>query len=51
MLTNDELQRLKRYVDLAPYMDDECRNKLLETIRKLKVAELNRLSLSRQCKP
>ena len=39
MLTNDELQRLKRYVDLATYMDEELRDKLLETIRKLKVAE------------
>jgi len=39
MLTNDELQRLRRYVDLVPYMNDEYRDKLLETIRKLKVAE------------
>jgi|SRR5215471_19955823 hypothetical protein len=39
MLTNDELQRLRRYVDLVPYMSEELRDKLLETIRKLKVAE------------
>ena len=39
MLTNSDLQKLKRYVDLAPYMTTEQRQALLECIRKLKAIE------------
>src|SRR5215813_2625409 len=39
MLTNDELQRLKRYVDLVPYLDREWQEKLFKLIRDLKAAE------------
>jgi len=39
MLTNSDLQKLKRYVDLAPYMTAEQQQLLLECIRKLKAAE------------
>ena len=39
MLTDSDLQKLKRYVDLAPYMSLEQRQALLECIRKLKAIE------------
>jgi len=39
MLTDSDLQKLKRYVDLAPYMTAEQQQLLLECIRKLKAAE------------
>ena len=39
MLTNSDLQKLKRYVDLAPYMTAEQQQLLLECIRKLKAIE------------
>lgn len=39
MLTNDEVQRVARLVRLAPYMDQEQREGLLDLIRKLKAAD------------
>ena len=39
MLTDSDLQKLKRYVGLAPYMSLEQRQALLECIRKLKAIE------------
>jgi hypothetical protein len=39
VLTNSDLQKLKRYVDLAPYMTTEQQQALLECIRKLKAIE------------
>jgi hypothetical protein len=39
MLSDSDLQKLKRYVDLAPYMSTEQRQALLECIRKLKAIE------------
>ena len=39
MLSNDDIQRLRRLVNLAPYMDREMQAKFLDLIRKLKAAE------------
>ena len=39
MLSNDDMQRLKRLVNLAPLMTQEMRQGLLDLIRKLKAAE------------
>ena len=39
MLSNDDMQRLQRFVNLAPYVDQEMQAKLLEVVRKLKAAE------------
>jgi hypothetical protein len=39
MLSNDDMQRLKRLVNLAPLMTEEMQRKLLELIRKLKAIE------------
>jgi len=38
-LTDNDLKRLKRLVDLAPYLDKELQGKLLKLIGDLKVAE------------
>jgi hypothetical protein len=39
MLTDSDLQKLKRYVNLVPFMSLEQRQALLECIRKLKAIE------------
>jgi len=39
MLTDNDLKRLKRLVDLAPYLDKELQEKLQKLIADLKVAE------------
>jgi len=39
MLSNDDMQRLQRLVNLAPLMTQEMRQELLELVRKLKAAE------------
>ena len=39
MLSNDDMQRLQRLVNLAPLMTEEMQQGLLEVIRKLKAAE------------
>ena len=39
MLSNDDMQRIKRLVNLAPLMTQEMRQGLLDLIRKLKAAE------------
>jgi hypothetical protein len=39
MLGGDDIQRLRRLVNLAPYMDKEMQEKLLRLIRDLKAAE------------
>jgi hypothetical protein len=39
MLTNDDIQRLRRWVGLAQYMNQEQKEALLDLIRKLKAAE------------
>jgi hypothetical protein len=38
MLGGDDIQRLRRLVNLAPYMDKEMQEKLLKLIRDLKAA-------------
>jgi hypothetical protein len=39
MLSNDDMQRIKRLVNLAPLMTQEMQQGLLDLIRKLKAAE------------
>ena len=39
MLSNDDMQRLQRRVNLAPLMTQEMRQELLELVRKLQAAE------------
>src|SRR5262249_47265553 len=39
MLSNDDMQRLQRLVNLAPLMTQEMQQGLLELVRKLKAAE------------
>jgi hypothetical protein len=39
MLSNDDMQRLKRLVNLVPLMTQEMRQELLDLVRKLKAAE------------
>ena len=39
MLSNHDMQRLQRLVNLAPLMTQEMRQELLELVRKLKAAE------------
>jgi hypothetical protein len=46
MLSNDDMQRLQRLVNLAPLMTQEMRQGLLDLIRKLKAADGCRLPAS-----
>src|SRR6516165_9607921 len=39
MLSNDDMQRLKRLVNLVPLMTEEMQQELLELVRKLQAAE------------
>ena len=42
MLTDDDLKRLKRWVDLYPHLPQDCQEKLRKLIADLKVAEAQR---------
>src|SRR5262245_38964244 len=39
MLSNDELERLRRWANIVPYLDREIQEKFLEMLRTLKAAE------------